>query len=612
MKRLFVISVGLFLLFGPRAVFGQDKKTSPPATEAKKKSGPLCMKNCGSTSKKSYDVSNEVHSGEIIRGPRVVVAYNLKSPARYTYEWNSKTSYSAPPDLWSKLIGAAAPAAAAKQPAAPTPESPTPAKELAMMAQVAQPGGAKAVVKKGQPAISSDSLAVVQKAQKAIAESAQPIEDANNQIAGIDQNLQDSVSSDLQAATTQAANTSKAADAVSTAGLALVNFLSAVDAASTSGQIDNQLAPDSNFMKGVNAQWADWDVLTSLQNSTDLRKAFLSSRKTTFDKNQVALSTALSVSMHDLVAADEDLSVQSYKLLASPRSDAEKELIESTSADVEKVLAEVRGANTNLANASDTLDWATSTNNAIETALSNMVSSSATYKDFQKAQAALVAWRVTLVDTKNELTAYSQDKLHNPDPFSTSFDAGCDYTFSTTKQTTLTLTVIDNLPDKSATAPSNVLSLTVECASPFNVSAGVEFSTISSRQFAIQPVATPPGSTTTTNQFVLTSDSSFHPLPLVMVSARLCEPNEKIALNMSFGISGNFSSQNGSSAEFLIGPSLSLFRTMYFTPGLHIGKKTNLGSGFSIGNPVPPNVTTTPLESSYAVGFGFAITFTKP
>ena len=65
-------------------------------------------------------------------------------------------------------------------------------------------------------------------------------------------------------------------------------------------------------------------------------------------------------------------------------------------------------------------------------------------------------------------------------------------------------------------------------------------------------------------------------------------------------------------AEFLIGPSFSLFRTMFLTPGLQIGTKTVIGGGFNIGDTVSSNITTVPLEKSYTTGFGFAITFTKP
>jgi hypothetical protein len=116
------------------------------------------------------------------------------------------------------------------------------------------------------------------------------------------------------------------------------------------------------------------------------------------------------------------------------------------------------------------------------------------------------------------------------------------------------------------------------------------------------------------NKFGVTDNSTFHPLPLAMIHARLCEFNETIALHGSFGMAGNFQSQGagGSSAEFLLGPSLSLFRTMLLTPGLHIGTKTTIGAGFSVGDTVPSDITTVPLQKSYTAGFGFAITFTKP
>jgi hypothetical protein len=113
---------------------------------------------------------------------------------------------------------------------------------------------------------------------------------------------------------------------------------------------------------------------------------------------------------------------------------------------------------------------------------------------------------------------------------------------------------------------------------------------------------------------VYTTHSNFHPLPIAMVSARLCEPNEKISIHASFGLSGNFNSDSngGSSAEFLFGPSIALFRTMFITPGLHIGRQASLADGFNVGNPAPPNVTTAPVQTSYKPGFGLAITFTKP
>jgi hypothetical protein len=210
--------------------------------------------------------------------------------------------------------------------------------------------------------------------------------------------------------------------------------------------------------------------------------------------------------------------------------------------------------------------------------------------------------------------AYSKTPSEGPNPFSMLIDSDCEFAFSRTKQTAVTLVQTDLLPGSTSTSPTNVLSVIVECTSPFTISAGVAFSAIRQKEFAIQPVATTPGSTTTTNQFVATNNSAFHPLPLAMAHARFAEPNETVAFHVSLGIAGNFQSQNsgGSSAAFLIGPSVSLFRTMFFTPGVLIAQKAELGSGFKVGQPAPPNVTTPPLQNSYTAGFGIAITFTKP
>jgi len=170
------------------------------------------------------------------------------------------------------------------------------------------------------------------------------------------------------------------------------------------------------------------------------------------------------------------------------------------------------------------------------------------------------------------------------------------------------------MPGTTATGPETVLSLTVECTSPFTISAGVAFSTIGQHQFAIQPTSATPPATGTVNTFVATDTSDFHPLPLGMIHARLYEFSDTVALHASFGMAGNFQSQSagGSSAGFLIGPSFSLFRTMFLTPGLYIGEKAGIGAGFRVNELVPSNITTVPLETSYTTGFGFAITFTKP
>jgi hypothetical protein len=266
------------------------------------------------------------------------------------------------------------------------------------------------------------------------------------------------------------------------------------------------------------------------------------------------------------------------------------------------------------------LSWAVAENQRVGAAIPDLEASSTKYSDFQTAQEALLSWKTRMSDLRDRWNSYKTGKKdgkteeENPSPFSLTASADCEFAFSRTKTTAITLTRADLMPGTTSAAPETVLAVSVECTSPFTVSAGVDFSTIEKHEFAIQASPATPPATGTVNKFVVTNNSGFHPVPLGMIHARLCEFNEKFALHASFGLAGNIQSQSagGSSAEFLIGPSFSLFRTMFLTPGLHIGTKTTIGGGFNVGDTVPSNVTTVPLQKSYTTGFGFAITFTKP
>ncbi len=194
----------------------------------------------------------------------------------------------------------------------------------------------------------------------------------------------------------------------------------------------------------------------------------------------------------------------------------------------------------------------------------------------------------------------------------------CGNIFNQSSSTAASLTTYDetatlsgNLSAPSAQQDKTFFTLT--CASPFAVSGGVEFSTIPSNEFAI--VTSAGSGTTSTSKFGYSSHSSFHPLPVAMAHVRIWESqNQKYAFHFSAGASGNIQGQNsgGSSAEFLAGGSLSFFRTMFVTAGLHIGTKTSLAGGFKLGDAVPSDITTVPVTKSYTTGFGLAITFTKP
>lgn len=194
----------------------------------------------------------------------------------------------------------------------------------------------------------------------------------------------------------------------------------------------------------------------------------------------------------------------------------------------------------------------------------------------------------------------------------------CGTLFNFNKQVAVKLTVGDRLPFFDAQQMSTQTRdafVTVTCGSPFSISAGVGLSFVQQREFAIVQSATAPGATTTVNKFGYSSLSSVNPVPLAVAHLRVADwGDHRYALHASFGVAANIQGTNGggSSAGYMPGLSLSLFRTMYITGAAYIGKQGSLAGGFKVGDVVPSNVTTPPVQSSYKAGFGLAITFTKP
>jgi len=166
---------------------------------------------------------------------------------------------------------------------------------------------------------------------------------------------------------------------------------------------------------------------------------------------------------------------------------------------------------------------------------------------------------------------------------------------------------------KSPSVKANDAFVTVACTTPFSITGGIAFSLIEQKEFAIIKSAGP--NNTSVNKFGTLNSSQVHPMPMAMVHARLGDWGQhKYAFHASTGVAGNIQGKDsgGSSAEFLLGPSISFWRTMYLSLGLHIGTKTELAGGFREGDLVPPDITTVQVKKSYTTGLGFAITFTKP
>jgi hypothetical protein len=183
-----------------------------------------------------------------------------------------------------------------------------------------------------------------------------------------------------------------------------------------------------------------------------------------------------------------------------------------------------------------------------------------------------------------------------------------------TKSVAATLSRMDLLPILDGTAPTSAdlatASMTVSCSSPFVVSAGVEFSFLKNNTFGLVP-----SGTAGANQFGVTNTANISPIPLAMVHGKLWESmDHKVGLYFGFGVGAHTqdAAAGGGGAEYVAGVGIGLFHTIFLTPGWHLGKVAALNGGYKIGDTVPTAVTTVPVRSPYASGFGLAITFTKP
>lgn len=548
---------------------------------------------------KEYDLGSGTVTGDTLRGPRRVIAKNL-NVLRYNYQFNSTVSFSQPVDLFSKLTGVAAP-------------SSTPAP--------ASTGGAGAPEAPGSLALSAncqDSSAQTPLAQHLCQLST--VQNTIKQRFDIVNVLAGRVATNFTTLTALITVANCDVGVVKGAGAALNNLLlaSTGDPGQTVAGITTQLqngggmpcgaganpGTDSTFIRGTKAEWPDFAAIANLTTGTADLQRQLDQQAATFPAFMADQTAAIAAFQRSL---QEDLKPLSTK--KNPTDDDKTNI-----QDINKSLVILKNAASQLQLTADTLNSATAQNAKIASALPDLQTNGQKYNDFVAARDLLRTWKTRMETLQANWNAFQNDEKNQPDPFSRSAVGDCGFAFSRTKTTALSLIASDQMPGATTPNPITVLSVSVECSSPFTISAGVEFTTLKEREFSIQPVANPPGSVTTTNEFVATTQSSFHPLPLGMIHARLWEPKEWFSLHASFGIAGNIRSQNsgGSDPEFLIGPSIALFRTMFLTPGLHLGREVSLGANFQENEPVPANITTPPLQKSYKSAFGFAITFTKP
>ena len=556
----------------------------------------------------TYDLASGTVTGEIQRGPGRVRAIDLNT-IRYDYEFSSVATFQASQDLWSGLSALAA--ANATPVPAPAPSAPPPVAQVLILAHDAFDPVRQAITSAESQITSSAQVDSKFRAEWT------PIANLNTYTATL-QTYQ---------------NTANAATAaVTQGGAALINYLN-FTTNSTSNLVKatkEQLAESgtndvdgvaytstSTFIVGTEASWPDATSIVTLQNNLALNANALNNLNTvlptyaptelsvlkaaessiTSSMNQLTTAYA-TFTTHNTATADQSTPVQN-------EIDKLNGMLATLQAD-EKYLAQAPG-----------LVTAAITQSAIDVASAAAMSpSSSAYTSFVNGKNALAQWKAKMAATLEDWKGSKANPKTAKDPFSKESDfENCGFAFSSTKDTVVTLTRVDLTPGASNTAPQTMLTVKIECTTPFSLSAGVVFSTIPDHEFTISPIQTMSGGTTTTNNTITeNSSSNFHPLPLALASMRFWEPNEKVSLAFSFGVAANIRDQTsgGSTAEYLLGPTIELFRTFIVTTGVHLGSMASVGGGYSVNSVVPSTITSVPINTKYTAGFGLGISFTKP
>lgn len=223
---------------------------------------------------------------------------------------------------------------------------------------------------------------------------------------------------------------------------------------------------------------------------------------------------------------------------------------------------------------------------------------------FDAAQEGLRRWREIFVAARDLGASYFELPYEEED---------CGFAFGQNKETKFTLFKRDR---SDADAEEDEVELiTVVCSSPFSVSGGFGFSTVNEREFVfVQSTksVTENGQTTqqVVNRFGFKNNSSFRPIPLLLLNTRIREWNDRYALHISAGAGVDIKTgEAGTDVEFIVGPSVSFKRSLFLTAGVHVGRVPKLAGGFELGQEVPEGVEEPPVEKAWKPGFIFALTY---
>lgn len=144
------------------------------------------------------------------------------------------------------------------------------------------------------------------------------------------------------------------------------------------------------------------------------------------------------------------------------------------------------------------------------------------------------------------------------------------------------------------------------------VSAGLLFSTLNKRQIGVQPVNTGTGSDgTSTVKLILaeTDKANSQLIPFSFYNYRLWG-DRKFNLNGSGGIGVN--PNNGAAqVEFFFGGSVGL-NNIFIQVGGHVGRWQELRGGFALGDILPSNPPTVPIERRYTIRPSIGVSYKLP
>jgi hypothetical protein len=223
---------------------------------------------------------------------------------------------------------------------------------------------------------------------------------------------------------------------------------------------------------------------------------------------------------------------------------------------------------------------------------------------FDEAQRVLGQWKAIFLDAQKQEEAY----FELPE-----VEVGCGFSFDQNKETEVKLVKQDRLAADAAVTEQELV--TVVCSSPFSVSGGFGFSTLNEREFVFVQSTTPvttDGETTqkVINRFGFKNNSSFRPIPVLLLNTRIHEWNDTLALHLSAGAGVDIKTgEAGTDVEFIVGPSISFKRSMFITAGLHVGRVPKLAGGFQLDQEVPEGIDAPPLEKAWKTGFITTVTF---